>query len=401
MRIFHASDLHYGHKLTSWVDQAFEDAVAAAIANKCEVAVISGDSFDDTIHLHNPSVHLLIARVRVLATHMPVLILQGTFSHDRPGSLDVFKALGTVCPVYVGDTVHSVALCHAPRPHGGQVWRPIPDGSDAEWLKAAGAVAVFNILPSLNPADLRANDASAKISESIAALCVHWSDLNQRARGIGLPAVLVSHGTVNGCVTESRNAMVSQDHEFGTGVLFSAQASAVMLGHIHKHQAWHYEGRRIAYPGSICVLVHGHSGGTGWLEWEVTADGADFTPRAVPCRNLIELHYVGAPDMADIASRLAEMPGAYVRVRFQLDEEHRASVDVPALKAMLEAAGAAEVKIEPRINPVIRSRAEGIAKAASLPEKLEKWCELTNTPAPPLLTRLAMLEAGQQPGASR
>lgn len=394
MKAAHFSDLHYGHTHTAWIDQAFEDAIESAIDDDCEVAVLSGDSFDASIQLHNPAVHLLIARVRRLAEVMPVLILQGTFSHDRPGCLDVFKAIGTEHPVYVADETQAVA-------YGTYGWLPISDADALDWLaiRSRDTRAVFYAIPSLNPAELKANDSSAKIGDSIRALCEHWAPLSLAARGMGIPTVLVSHGTVNGCVTESRNAMVSQDHEFGTATLFSAEASAVMLGHIHKHQSWERDGRRIAYPGSICKLVYGHSGGTGWLCWDVRADRADFSLRDVPCRKLIELAYDGAPDMADIAAKLAEMPGAFVRLRYQLDEEHRASVDAASLKEMLLAAGAAEVKVEGRINPVVRSRAAGIAEKSSLPEKVEKWCELTNTPAGPLLARLAMLEAGQQPGA--
>ncbi|MGH7461518.1 MAG: metallophosphatase family protein, partial [Longimicrobiales bacterium] len=45
-----------------------------------------------------------------------------------------------------------------------------------------------------------------------------------------------------------------------------------------------------------------------------------------------------------------------------------------------------------RVLPAVRSRAEGISRAATLPEKLGRWCELTGVEANPLMDSLAMLE---------
>jgi hypothetical protein len=44
--------------------------------------------------LHAPAAERLVAQVRRLADHCPVLMLQGTFSHEPPGTLAIFKLLG-------------------------------------------------------------------------------------------------------------------------------------------------------------------------------------------------------------------------------------------------------------------------------------------------------------------
>ena len=59
--------------------------------------------------------------------------------------------------------------------------------------------------------------------------------------------------------------MAGMDHEFSVGGLFALEASAVMLGHIHKHQTWQNDGRMIAYAGSLCRLHHGEIGDNGGL----------------------------------------------------------------------------------------------------------------------------------------
>jgi len=79
-----------------------------------------------------------------------------------------------------------------------------------------------------------------------------------------------------------------------------------------------------------------------------------------------------------------------VRIRWVVDEEHRQIVDRDAIGALC--AGAAEVKLEGRVLPAVRSRAEGISGAASLSEKMTRWGELTQVDTNPLLDRLSMLE---------
>lgn len=387
MLVAHFADLHFGHKHTAWIADAFGAGITKAAALGCEAAVLAGDTFDDFIHLHHPAVAQVIRLVCQLADTMPVLILQGTYSHDRPGCLEVFRHLEAKHPIHVATATGMVALTLA-----GQ-WEPT-----AELLP--NHRALFYTLPSLNPAEVRANDGTASVAAKVVEACEGWAPISRAAQSAGVPTILVSHGTVNGCVTESRNAMVSPDHEFTTGTLFASGASAIMLGHIHKEQEWtNAAGQRIGYSGSICTLVYGHDGTTGLKVWNVRPGEADTTIYPIPARKLIELDFDGRPDMAVIASRLGDMPGAYVRVRYQVDEEHRTTVDRKALEEMLTAAGAAEVKVEGRINPVIRSRAAGIVDTPSVADKLKRWCSLTNTPAEPLLQRLAMLQSGTHPGA--
>ncbi|WP_293371486.1 hypothetical protein [Nevskia sp.] len=387
MKIAQFSDLHYCEKHIQWVDDAFKFAVKTAIEMGAECAILSGDSFDAAVPLHHPAVDLLLTRVRQLADRMPVLILQGTFSHDRPGAVSVFRHLASKHPIYVAEMIRQVAYLPGR-------WHELADGDAVP----ENAELLVSCLPSINRANVQAAAPEAQTADLVGEVCAGWRGNNTLARGLGIPTVMVSHGTVNGCVTESKQAMVSPDHEFGTATLFSADTSAVMLGHIHAHQGWEDDGRRIAYAGSITKLIYGHDQPTGFLMWEVGAHKADYTLIETPARQLVDITFDGLPDPAELGRRLAACRGAYVRLRYSIDEEHRSMVDVTALREMLIAAGVADFKIEPHVNPVQRSRAEGIHLAATLQQKLIRWCELTSTDPAPLLPRLATLEAGQQPG---
>jgi exonuclease SbcD len=211
------------------------------------------------------------------------------------------------------------------------------------------------------------------------------------ARKLGIPTIVVSHGTVSGCMTEHGVPMVGLDHEYTTGALFAAKASAVMLGHIHKHQAWESEGRMIAYPGSIGRLHFGEVDPKGWILWDVDAHGATLEFQPVPARQLLDAIFSGPPTEDELRKAAAAIDPATptdVRVRISVDEEHRASVDREQIKAVF--AAARDLKIEIAVNPVARTRAAGINRKTDA-EKLATWAEIAEidpTPLLPLLQRL-------------
>ena len=384
IRIAHCSDIHYCEKHLVWVDKAMTAFVDGAIEAKAEAAILSGDSFDHQVHVHDPSVHAFLRQVKRLADHMPVLVLQGTFSHDRPGSLEVLRTLAGKYSIYVANTINQVALL------SGE-WTECDGYRFEPAITTIKPDLIISCLPSIHKGTVKAmagDDATpASLVEDV---CKGWAEVNLAARGAGIPTVLVTHGTVNGSVTESRYAMVSPDHEFSPGVLFSAQASAVMIGHIHAHNAWEHEGRQIAYPGSLTRLIHGHDDPTYWLDWTVSREASFFSCIPTPARELIDITFDGPPDMEKLRAAAPQCAGAYVRVRWNVDEEHRHTVDPTLIREIL--AEACEVKLEGRVNPVQRTRAEGLTRTESLSDKLSIWGRVTSTDVAALQDRLTDLQ---------
>jgi DNA repair protein SbcD/Mre11 len=214
--------------------------------------------------------------------------------------------------------------------------------------------------------------------------------VNRQARSAGIATVGVSHGTVSGCVTEHGVPMAGLDHEFTTTALFSAEASAFMLGHIHKHQVWREGNRLVAYAGSIGRLHYGEEDDKGFILWTVDADGARLDFVATPARRMVHLDFDAKPDIEAVKAAAASAQGAFVRVRWSVAEEEQGTVDRAAVLAAL--AGAAEVKLEGRVIPVMRSRAEGISQAHSLAEKVQRWAQATGVEVGGLLARLERME---------
>jgi DNA repair protein SbcD/Mre11 len=371
IRVLHLADIHYCPKHFKWVDRAMTYAVDTGVAQGCDLAIIAGDSFDHAMGTHEPAFAAFVRQVVRLSGAMPVVVLQGTHSHDRPGSLDVLKAIPTPHEIIVADTlgVHTV-----------------------------NSVKVAT-LPSLNKAEagIMADGAKNWTAKTLSALSVAITE----QRGQGYPTILVTHGTVTGCTTESGYAMVSPDHEFSVEALASADCDAVMLGHIHRHQSWKNvltpTGAKttIAYPGSLARLVHGHMEPVGFLIWELTAgQPGTFTFHESPSRQLLEIDFPGMPDMDEIR-HIAAHAGTddAVRVRWTVDEEHAAAVDKQAIRDLF--AGVDSLKLEPRVLPVQRVRAAGIGRAVTVADKLRHWGETTGSmeALPRLLDRLEMVKA--------
>ena len=110
MRIAHFSDLHFGSRTLAEADRCFGAAIDRAAALGVDAAVISGDATDHALDLHAPAARRLVTQVRRLADHCPVLLLQGTYSHEPPGTLGIFRALGGRHPIHVAEGIGQVVL---------------------------------------------------------------------------------------------------------------------------------------------------------------------------------------------------------------------------------------------------------------------------------------------------
>jgi exonuclease SbcD len=352
IRVAHFSDLHYAGTTLSEADRCFSFAVDAAIARGVDCAVISGDSTDHALEVHAPAVEALARNIRRLADHCPVLMLHGTFSHEPPGVLNV-----SAC--WAGASAST-------SPTGCSRWRSSRTAAGGN--RRAGALSRSHqtrgrLFPAYRPSTRRwlqrqwCHRSGARRWASRTALLRGLAPINEAARAAGVPTIGVSHGTVYGCVTEHGVPMAGFDHEFTTGSLFGAGAQAFLLGHIHKHQSWEQDGRMIAYAGSIGRLHYGEQGAKGFLIWDVGAASVRFDLIATPAKRTVEISFDGMPNLEELQeiARNNDVSGTFVRVRWTMPEEDRHEVDRLAIQGIFGAA--AEVKLEGRVIPVVRTRA--------------------------------------------
>ncbi|SAL76704.1 metallophosphoesterase family protein [Caballeronia telluris] len=393
MKIAHFSDLHYAPGTLEESDRCFGFAIDHAVLAHADVAVISGDATDHRLDAHAPSLNRLARRINGLSGSMPVLMLQGTFSHEPPGTLRNFELMATTHQIYVAERVQQVSL------HEGRFYAssgPVYSDEELREVLAIGADVVFTCLPTVNKGQLAAAVGAKEAGTGLEAVLGDYlaaaGRVNQQLRAAGIRTVGVSHGTVNGCATEHGVTMAGFDHEFSLGSLFEAECDAFMLGHIHKAQQWERAGRVVAYPGSIGRFHYGEEGDKGFLMWNVDVGRAQADLVVTPSRQTICIDFDGPPDLQRLTAIALDATDKFVRVRWQVDEEHKQSVDRDAIAALF--GNAAELKVEARILPVVRSRAQGISLETSIDRKLERWCEHTDVDPAPLLERLQLLETG-------
>lgn len=394
MRIAHFSDLHYSAKNLLEADRCFTHAVDRAIALQVDVAVVSGDATDNALDLHAPAVARLAANIRRLADHCPVLMLQGTYSHEPPGTLSMFRLLGGRFAVHVADRIGQLALQSDGR------WVASDDWCFTDFPPDIGVL--FSCIPTVNKAivaaTVGASDAAQAVGEQLALLLEGFAASNLRAIAQNIPTVGISHGTVFGCLSEHGVPMAGFDHEFTTGALFAAQAQAFMLGHIHRHQAWEKgasplggASQCIAYPGSIGRFHFGEEGVKGFLLWELEGAVVRHTLVSTPARRTVDIVFEGKPDLEALRHAIERegVADACVRVRWTIADEDRHEVDRGAIQRLLE--GAAEVRLEGRVVPVVRTRAAGISQLASLADKVRVWAKAVESKPQPLLACLQAL----------
>jgi DNA repair protein SbcD/Mre11 len=120
-----------------------------AIGRGARVAVVSGDSTDHRLDAHSPALSALARQVHRLATAMPVIMLQGTYSHEPPGTLDIFALMGSNHEVFIASRIQQVALVDG-RFHGST--GPLFNEDELTSVLVRKPEAVFICLPTVNKA---------------------------------------------------------------------------------------------------------------------------------------------------------------------------------------------------------------------------------------------------------
>jgi len=370
MRIAHFGDLHFCQNYLTEVDRCTAFAVDQVIKHSCDLVVIPGDLFDRSCTIHDKSVERLFYHIKKLVSVCPVVILQGTYSHDVPGSLKPFRYMQDV---HVFEGI-------------GQTYVPTN----------AGKVLISH-LPPVNKAQLAAkfgaDKAALAAGEHVHNLMIGWAEEIDNAHVHGDPAIIISHGTVAMSETEHGVPMAGNDHEFTPETLFASHADAIMLNHIHKFQSWSTQDNRrhIAYAGSIGRLHFGEKDDKGFLIWDVDVRESSFQFIKTPAKVLIHIEYEDMPDMDDLRRQAVDAKDAHVRLRYKVDSDKRDQIDLVEIKALFE--HAEHLKIEPTVNHIVRTRAAGITKATDISQKLSHWANVTEIDEQPMQDRLQILQS--------
>ncbi|OPY70729.1 MAG: Calcineurin-like phosphoesterase superfamily domain protein [Syntrophorhabdaceae bacterium PtaU1.Bin034] len=387
-KVVHCADLHFDDdagRLQNTIE-CCDRILATAEVEAPDLIAVAGDVYERGLILGSPGALAAIDFVCRCGDIAPVVIVAGTPTHDVTNSTEVFKRLKTRYPVYSTGLPRQVCLT------GKELRRFIEVDGRMDSLDETSLL--LSCLPSVTRASLMATaslslgEAGIGYGELLRDLFQAWGVANKKANEIGIPTILIGHGTVKGSRLSTGQKVTDADAEFGIADLRLAKAALVCLGHIHlRQQVDEYT----FYSGSVTRANHGETEEKGF--YVHTINGRTVTSRFVetPARTMRTLEPIeGMPD----ASLLDEVKqGDYVKIVYTVRQEDASRVDDAALRRLAYEKGAVHVKIDKTVIPMTNARSEGISRLKSLKEKLTRWGELNGqTITASLIDKLEMLQ---------
>lgn len=366
VKVLQISDLHYSKETLDQIDRCFEYALNQARQAAVDLIAITGDATDYRLEINSPAFIRLAQRIREATDIAPVLMLQGTYSHEPPGSLNVFRYFGGKYPIKVIDTWSRIALV------GTDLVTTDPysliDGSrlDIWGLPVLNKAAVVGLAGGL--------ESDVAYTTAISSLLRSISDSTRQSAQNGVPSLLMSHGTIVGSTTETGIPLSGLDHEFTLDALFGAGTDAVALGHIHLHQTWQRGHQKIAYAGSACTLHAGDVGDKFCLLWTLLPGQPALKTITLPARKVYNFKFDESPDCQALGAITDFEPDSIIRVSWKAGSAEQARSTEAQLKEML--GSRCTLKLEPIVEQTSVKRAGGISTLPTNTARLAAWAEL-------------------------
>ena len=388
IKVLHCADLHFDDeqgRLQNTVE-CCDRVIATAQVEIPDLIAVAGDIFERGLVLGSPGTLAAIDFVYRCGNIAPVVITSGTPTHDTANSTEVFNKLATSYPVCATSLLRQVGLT-SEKP-SRFVW------VNGNMEGKPGFSLIVSCLPSVTRAGLMAlkglsiDAAAIECAELLRDLFQAWGITNEKANRLGIPTILVGHGTVKGSRLSTGQRVTDPDAEFGIADLRLTKAVLACLGHIHMRQQLQ---DNAFYSGSITRADHGETEEKGFFIHTIAEGEVESRFVETPARRMRTL----APDgtIPDVSLIEDVKKGDYIRIVYSIREEDVAQVDDAALRKLAYEKGAAHVKIEKTVLPMTNVRSEGISRLRSLDEKLKRWGELNGQPiTASLLDKLRLLQ---------
>jgi DNA repair protein SbcD/Mre11 len=372
----HVGDVHLqsGHPRNADRLASLAQIVAyARERDRLAAFLIPGDLFHQksTVQDRN-DLEQVLSQMAALA---PVVLTPG--NHDEPDGLQIFGRLRTRYPVHVVSRPQVLRLDAATGVPVAAFVLPYPHRAG---LVAAGSAHASLIDEARGLLDPIFTAAAAELAE---------------ARTQGAITLMVGHVNVGGARLSSGQPNIGAEIELDPALLARLGPIYKGLNHIHVHQ----EIAGAVYAGSICRLDFGELEAKGFvhatfLDDEQTQSWTwQFVPLDVPAM----VHIDGAltregftPDDPALVA-CAPIAGADVRVRYRFTKAEADVLDIETVRAQFGDARALQLEGVPEREHEIR--APEIAAAATLDEKVIRYCERQGLPVTTGLRRkLAALQ---------
>lgn len=194
-----------------------------------------------------------------------------------------------------------------------------------------------------------------------------------------LPAILIGHWPISGCMTSSGMVMVGGEAALSLGEVQSLPFKAVIMGHIHKPQV--FPGKPVVlHTGAMerrdfgeehdargCYIVDTETGGATWHDLPVR--------RFVTVSRTLSVVEDIARLYADCET--ANIADTIVRVKYRANDEIGRQVDHQSILSILKALNPDNVAgIYPEIQKSDRTRSQGLREDSTPQDDLDEWLKL-------------------------
>jgi exonuclease SbcD len=367
LRVLHTGDDHFANRPDLLADtvKCADYLVGRAKELKPDLNVISGDIFDEAVILGSPAAQAAIAFVEQLANIAPTIMVEGTNTHDTPDSLTVFRKLRTSHSIHVAAAVSLVGLDRTGN------FRPVTEENLSEFTVIIGCLPAVTKQGLLATQDMSIAESDLEMAELIRCVFQGWGVINTQARKMGIPTLISAHGTVTGATMSTGQTIIGKGIEFGLGDLELAHADVALLAHIHKAQGWELPVKAF-YCGNITRKDHAETEAKGFFFHEVAPGNVISRFIKTPARVMKTIKpEEGALPTPELLEEIKE--GDVIRIVYRINQEDATKVSDAELKRIALEKGAADVKIDRQIIPLVRSRAAGISQVDSYEDKLKAW----------------------------
>jgi DNA repair protein SbcC/Rad50 len=381
MKILHLADVHACRDRWSEVAASLDVVEEYAARESVDLVAIAGDHADGPLQDSERDVlDRLCARYQRLGDIAPVVIIEGTPSHDVPGSLEVFQRLSCT----FGITILRPGKAYGLRTADRAIVEIKPDkfASHSAWQLLLFGVPEPNkkwLLAEVGATGKEASDQAVR--DAMRNLLLGLGGM--RKQHSDLPCLLLYHGQVSGARTATGFGV-----ESGTGLavsrddLAAVEADYYALGDIHEPQQ--IGDLPAYYPGSVYPLNWGetHKAGCNIVEFApevyfAIVSRLDFPhPQRVKItRNSRDnVHY----EDLDLAGKVVweewEAPDKQWASLFDTSEE---------LSGLMLAGALPGSRVTLNILPTETVRAGEITSKRTLREKVQVYAENSSLPATP------------------
>ena len=398
MKLLHTADIHLGFKTygrrdadtglnTRLLDvrRSFEAMVERALAEDVDAFLFCGDAYhtaDPT-----PTQQKIFAQCLqpIADADIPIVLVTGNHDHPvtfgRASSLDIFEHITGDIHFYRTPASHVQVI---ETKSGPLQLIPLP------W-PIRSQILARDEYRSMSPPEVKAlieemyvRYVQRRTDEILEGATGRRKDGAEAPLSPDVPTVLAGHVTVQGAelAGSERTSMIASEPKFTVGQLACRPIDYVALGHIHHPQNRNPDGHPpVVYAGSIERVTFKERDETkGFMLVEIDPDADPRTrcthvetPARPFCAVQVDARETASPtDHILAALDGADVEDAIVRVRYRVDEDQAAGVDLGRIREALAAANKIAA-IERTVDPSERRRRTVVARDADMEDALQQY----------------------------